>query len=115
MKNIKLLWLTILLVGLTMGATCKPGAQRTTYNTLGTTEVTVLAAVSAYSDLLIKGQIATNSVPAVAKAFNSFQQAYAASLAVAKFDTNGVVTPDLAAMAGNVITIINIAEGKKTP
>ncbi len=113
MKTINRLCLAVALAALVCGMTCSPSAQRTAYNTLGMTEQTVVTAVNTYADLLLKGQVRTNEVPQVSKAFNAFQQAYLAAVQQAKFDTNGVVTPDIAALGGQVISIINAATGAK--
>lgn len=93
-------------------AGCSTPTSTVTYDTLATTGVTVNSAYSAYLDLVVKGTVPTNSVPAISAAFNDFQGLYAAALAVAQFNPTNPAPANVAAAASNLVSKINAAEGK---
>lgn len=54
---------------------CTTGSQRTAYNTIFSVEQTATLAVDGYFALVLNGTLTTNSVPVVAKSFNTLQAA----------------------------------------
>lgn len=86
--------------------------QQKTYATLATTGTLANSAFSAYMDLVVKGKVATNSVPAISAAYNSFQVVYGGALAVAQYNPNAVAPSNVVAQANSLVGQINLAEGK---
>lgn len=90
---------------------CSTSQRRATYNSLASVGYTTDAAVKGYLDLVIHGQISTNSVPTVARDYQTFQVAFNAAVALAQFNTNAVAPPDVLRLSATVISDINIAKG----
>lgn len=94
------------------GGCTTPSSQTVAYNTLATTGLTANAAFTAYMDLVVKGKVATNSVPNIAAAYNDFQAAYGAALTLAQFNPNAIAPSNVVASANSLVIKINIVEGK---
>jgi hypothetical protein len=105
----KLILPLLIVVALAWG--CSTSQRRATYNSLATVGHTTDAAVKSYLDLVIQGQVSTNSVPTVAKNYQTFQAAFNAAVALAQFNTNAVAPPNVVALSGVVINSINTAKG----
>lgn len=70
---------------------CKsPTVQKKSVNTITTVGETVKFTLDGYLDLVVKGVLATNSVPTVMKAYGNYQAAYNASLTLVLGNTNAV-------------------------
>jgi hypothetical protein len=90
---------------------CSTSQRRATYNSLATVAHTTDAAVKGYLDLVIQGQISTNSVPTVARDYQVYQAAFSLALSAAQFNTNTVAPPNVVELSGTVINSINTAKG----
>ena len=106
MKNLLLSLSLVLLVG------CA-SQSRVVYNTLAAVETTTVGAYNAYLDLVVKGNLTTNSVPVVSKDFNIFQTSWTAAVMVAQWNTNTVAPQAVVDLSTTVLTDINLVEGLK--
>ena len=104
MKTFISLIVAVVLIG------CTTSQQTKVYNTLYTTEQSVVAAVDAYDTLVINGTLTTNAVPQVSKVFNDFQAAMRVAVVTASYNTNAITPPALAVEAQSVINLINTIE-----
>lgn len=86
-----------------------PSAQRQTYNTIWSTATTVNDSYRAFLDLVIAGQIPTNSVPQVAQRYGEFQMALNAALLLVASNTNAPPPPALTEAAQAFTVTINAA------
>lgn len=89
---------------------CSTSQQTKEYKTVAATEASVAGAYSAYLDLVITGKVATNSVPRVSRAFNSFQAAALAAVVTRGLFATNAPPPDLLQAAADVMAIINSAK-----
>lgn len=112
MKKILLTFVLLCSLALTPALTCKPSP---TYTTLATVEASTLAAYSSYCQLVVAGQIPTNSVPMVSRDFNLFQATMSATVAVAAQGTNSPTTQPVSDAAAKVISDINQAKLNPAP
>jgi acetylglutamate synthase len=85
--------------------------SRTVYNTLASIQVTTSGAFNTYLDLVVTGKLATNSVPAISKDYNTFQTLWSSAVMVAQFNTNSVAPTEVISASTTVIT--DIANAKK--
>jgi len=88
--------------------------SRTVYNTLASIQVTTSGAFNTYLDLVVTGKLATNSVPAISKDYNTFQALWSSAVMVAQFNTNSVAPADVITASTTVINDIATAK-KGTP
>lgn len=114
MKKIRNLILCAFLCAAPMftAATCKPTQQRLTYNSLASAGQSVNSAYSAYLDLVVKGSVATNSVPVVSKGYNDFQSAFGAAVAGAQFNLTNPAPQNVVDLMNNVLQLIQHARGQ---
>lgn len=105
--------LCIGLVCLSLTAASCP--NKTSYETIASTEAAVLAANAAYLDSVVTGQTSTNSVPTVEAAFNDTQLALHAAAAAAQGGASAPVPPSVAVKASNFTNLAAVvsAQGKK--
>lgn len=94
-----------LLVALFVG--CTTSSQRTAFNTIGSIETAANAALDTYDDAVIRGQITTNSLPTVAKAYNDLQHTLLLAAAIDKAGTNALSTPDIEAELGDFVNLVS--------
>lgn len=104
--TIAILSAAILLVG------CTTTQQNQAYTTIGSIETAATAALTAYDDAVIKGQVSTNSVPQVSKAYNDLQAALTLAAAASQQGTNALSTADLEADLGDLFTLIKTVTKK---
>jgi chaperone required for assembly of F1-ATPase len=100
----------LLPAGAVFTACQSPTAQRTAANTLFTTGKGVDAAYRTYLDLVIAGQLPTNSVPRIAKQYSEFQSAFNLALISVTFNTNAVAPSALIAQAVTLTTQLEAAK-----
>lgn len=91
---------------------CTTSQQTVTFNTLYGLENGVSSAYAAYTGLVIKGTVATNQVPAISKAFNTFQSAMLPALDAVQYSTNAIAPANLSTEASDILNLITVAEGK---
>lgn len=101
-------YLTALLLAIGLAA-CTTSQQTAAYNTIFSLEKTTTAAYDGYLDLVIQGQVQTNAMPVVAKAYNNFQAAATTATDAANYSTNALAPPNLVTLAQDVINQINTA------
>lgn len=92
---------------------CASPPATVAYQTIFDLETTTTAAFDGYLMGVAKGQISTNSVPQISKAFNLFQTDAAALLEAAQFSTNTIAPSGLITEAANVANAILSAKGAK--
>lgn len=86
---------------------------RLAYNTLASVQVATTGAYNSYLDLIVQGKLTTNSVPAISKDYNLFQQVWSAAVYVAQWQTNSAVPQSVLEASAKVVTDINTAKGVK--
>ena len=92
---------------LTLVTLCLVGcASRTAYQTLYAVGHSTDAAVRSYNDLVVKGTLSTNGLPAVAHAYNNFQQVFAGAVIVSQFQLDSAAPSNLVWEANTVISLI---------
>lgn len=109
---------TVLLVGsglffgavLTSQSGCTRTQQRTAVNTLSSVGQATDAAIKAYLDQVVAGQVKTNDVPSVMARYSEFQAAYNLALIAATLNTNAPPTPEVTANSANVKSAIAVAK-----
>jgi hypothetical protein len=84
--------------------------SRVVYNTLAGVEITTTGAYDAYLDLVIKGAVPTNSVPAISRKYNIFKIEWAAAVAIAQWNTNAPATTLVSETATKVLVEISNAK-----
>lgn len=84
--------------------------SRVTYNTLAAVQVTTSGAFNSYLDLVVKGQVKTNSVPLISADYNRFQLVWNAAVSVAQWNTNAVASSTVT--DASAIVINNIVSAK---
>lgn len=109
-----LLGLTLMIPLVVLLSGCNTTQQQIAFNSLSSIEQGVTTAYDGYSTLVIKGQLTTNSVPQVSKAFNDFQGAFTVALDAVQFNTNAVAPAALVVEGQDVINlIVTIEKGTK--
>lgn len=83
---------------------------RLLYNTLASVQTVTTGAFNSYLSMVVKGTIATNSVPTISKDYNNFQMLWSAAVAVAQFNTNTVAPAPVVAASSNLLYEINVAK-----
>ena len=104
----------ILTLGLVALVGCAIFQSRTSYNSLATVGNAVNSAYPAYLDLVVQHQVATNSVPAVTRAYNDFQAGYALAVNAAQTNLTNATPTSVLVLYTNVMNLILTAEGKPT-
>lgn len=99
--------LAVLLTG------CRLFQSRTAYNSLYTTQVTTTSAVMGYYDLVVKGQVRTNGVPAVSSAYITFNNVFQIALSAAQYQTNAPASVDVVNASASVLSTISKAKEVK--
>jgi len=90
---------------------CKtPTAQRQAFNSVYSVGAAVDASYRAYLDLVISGQLKTNSVPSVSAYYNAFQNSFRAASLLVVMNTNVPPTADLITRAALVTSKIEAAK-----
>lgn len=90
---------------------CSTAQRRTAYNSLATVGLTTDAAMKSYLDLVIQGQISTNSVPVVARDYQIFQGAFNLAVITAQFNTNAIASAEIIRLSNVVLSDISVAKG----
>lgn len=102
---------TIALLGalvFTPAMTCSQ--NRGAYTSLAAVEASTMKAYTSYLQLVVAGQVTTNSVPVVSRDFNLFQAVMSATVAVAAQGTNSPTTQPVSDAAAKVLLDINQAK-----
>jgi len=87
--------------------------NRAVYNTLASVKATTDTAVSGYFDMVAKQQASIKGVPAVARAYDTFEVAFGFAIQMAQFNTNTVAPPSVVITSSEVLTAIIAAKGVK--
>ena len=103
--------LAFVLIGLAPG--CTTSQQTTAYQTLYGLETGATQAYAAYTSLVIKGTVATNDVPTISRAYNTFQAAMLPALDAVQYSTNALAPANLVQESSDLINLITTAENKK--
>jgi len=82
------------------------------YQTLGTLEASSNASYQTYNQLVVSGQVKTNDLPIVAKAYNTFQVVMIQAIIQAQNNTNAPVTVDVQTAASALASTIATAQTK---
>jgi uncharacterized lipoprotein YehR (DUF1307 family) len=90
-------------------AGCTTSQQTTTYNALASLEATADISYSNYVTLVIKGQISTNSLPAISKAYNDLHAAVNLAATLDQAGTNVTVPANLTAELTSLVNLITTA------
>lgn len=88
---------------------CTTNQQKTAYDTIFSLEKSTTATYDGYLDLVIQGQVKTNAMPGVSKAYNDFQAAATTATDAANFSTNALAPANLVILAQDVVNQINAA------
>jgi hypothetical protein len=94
------------------GCKTTPTVQKQSVNTLFTLHKTADAALDGYLDSIHKGVVATNDLPAVLRAYTTFQTAYNAAVNIVAANTNGLPTQAVQDAAASFATAIATAKSK---
>lgn len=109
-----LLALALLAVPLTLPlytAGCKsPNAETAAYKTLWSLEASTKAAVDSYFLLVIRGNVSTNDVPKVSKAFDNFQKSMLLAIQLAAGNTNATAPVALQLQSAELVNLVNTAK-----
>jgi hypothetical protein len=106
----KLLLILAIAAPIWIGATCRTG----TYQTIAATETIVLNANSAYLNSVVLGQVQTNNVPVVERAFNDTQLSLKLAAVLASGGASAPVPPATKAQADSFVKLVN-SQPKVTP
>jgi len=103
-----------LLAGLTLAIAVAIGAgcanqNRVTYQTLSGVYTATSGALDVYLDLVTHGQVKTNGVPGVLRAWDGFRVVWGQAVALASFNTNAPATGMVLTASSNVVSTINLA------
>lgn len=82
-----------------------------TYKTLSALQMTTSAAYSGYLDLVVTGQLKTNSVPTVSRDYTLYLAAWNAAVSIASQGTNAPATAPVTDAAAKVVSDITLAKG----
>lgn len=105
-------WGILVFVPPALNGCAKPGVHRQAVNTLFTTGYTVDTAYKSYLDLVVRGELKTNDVPRVSRAYMDFQKAFAVAVELAAMNTNAPPSSALLAEQAKALSVINSAGGK---
>jgi len=97
---------SLLTATVSLPVACSSTQQQRTYKTIYTVQQTTTAAVDAYFYQVATGNIPTNGVPAVAKAYNTFQGGTLVALDIAQWDTNAVAPSSLQTLSLDLLNLI---------
>lgn len=92
---------------------CTTSQQTTGFNTLQTTESIVDTGYSNYLHLVITGQLSTNSVPAVSKAYNDLHAVINTAAVVDEAGTNALLQANITTEAASFATLVATAIANK--
>lgn len=104
------LLLTLPVIALLMFG-CSTAQRRIAHNSLATVGLTTDAAIKSYLDLVIQGQVSTDSVPVVARDYQIFQGAFNLALVAAQRDTNAIASAEVIRLSNVVLSDISVAKG----
>jgi len=96
-----------------IGTGCTTSAQRTSFNTIASLETGATAAVDGYFLLVAKGQVPTNGVPTVSRAYNKFQGGLLVALDLVQNNTNALAPASLQVLSADLISEISQFKGGK--
>jgi hypothetical protein len=102
---------TIAITTVTTG--CKTSQQQVVFNSLYTVEHATVTAYDGYVGLVVSGQLPTNDVPRVSKAFNTYQASFIVALDAAQFNTNALAPANLIIESQDVINLITTIKSTK--
>lgn len=85
---------------------CGTTKQKAAYNTLYSVEQTAVAAYDSYISQVIAGNVKTNGVPAVSKAFNKFQAASIVALDAVQWNTNAPASLQVQQLSVDLLNLI---------
>jgi hypothetical protein len=88
---------------------CTTTQQTTAYKTIGSVEVSAVAAYDGYCTLVIQGTVPTNSVPQVAAAYNQLQSDALLAASVASQGTNAIATTNLLTDLTQLTSVVTTA------
>lgn len=97
-----------LLAALLVG--CSTTARRALHNTLYSVNVTTTAAYTGYIELVMAGQLKTNSVPKVSQQYSAFQRTFNLAVEQAQFQTNALASVEVLNLSTAVINQIETAK-----
>jgi hypothetical protein len=83
---------------------------RVAYNTLAAVYTATDTATKSYLDLVMQGQVKTNSVPTVMRAWDGFRAVWSTAVIMASGNTNAPVTDVVTGASSNVVYTINTAK-----
>jgi len=92
---------------------CSTTQQRQALNTIGGVETTATVAVDSYYTLVIKGQLPTNDVPKVSKAYDSLQASVRLALTIVQNNTNALAPSNLVLEQMDLLNLVNNIKGGK--
>lgn len=92
---------------------CSTSQQSTAFNAMSSLELVVDTGYTNYLHLVITGQIPTNSVPTISKAYNDVHAAIGAAAVVDQAGTNVLLEANLTAEAGAFGTLVATAIANK--
>ena len=107
MKHIKSL-AAVVAVAFLIGCASQVAA---TYKTLSALQVTTSAAYAGYLDLVVTGQVKTNSVPTVSRDYTLYLAAWNAAVTISAQGTNAPATQPVTDAAAKVVSDITLAKG----
>lgn len=97
-------WLAV--AGVAVFTGCNTTQQMTAVKTLYSLEKVTTAAYDSYVGQVIAGRAPTNGVPAVSKAYNSFQSAALVELDLVQFSTNALASDGLTQLSVDLLNLI---------
>jgi rhamnogalacturonyl hydrolase YesR len=92
---------------------CSTTAQRQAVNTIGGVETSATALVDGYYTEVLKGNLPTNDVPTVSRAYDSLQASIKLSLTVVQNNTNALAPASLLTESMDLVNLVNQIKGKK--
>lgn len=88
-------------------ASCSTTAQRTAFNSLDSVEQLTTTTYSGYMIEVAKGNVRTNEVPVISKAFNHYQRSAKVALDAVQFNKNALAPSSLVVESQDLIDLIN--------
>ena len=107
MKQLKLL-AGIFVLAVLIGCATQ---SATAYKTLAALQATTSSAYAGYLDLVVTGQIKTNSVPVVSRDYTLYLAAWNGAVSIASQGTNASATQPVTDAAAKVVSDITLAKG----
>jgi hypothetical protein len=92
---------------------CTTSQQKAAVNSLYSIDQTTTAAVDAFDTLVIQGQVPTNDVPKISKAYNDYHAAFLIAVDAVQYNTNAIAPPNLVIEANDIVNLINTVKGNK--